>query len=651
MLYKLEFQRLALWGVKGFFLMMKRVMAVLLLLVMLALLVPAPVHAAIRAAEGIDAILVIDTSGSMRTSDRERTALEAAQLFIDMLETRNSRVGIVEFSGELGTVIPLSPVGTPAERDALRGQIRRFVYDGWTDIGLALRTASDMLLRDGDPNNSPLVLLFTDGAIDINPAQGRTEAMSYDDTWYAVNALTGIAPIYTVGLNYGGLVNVEFLRDIATRTQGRSFIIQEAAVLPRIFSEIFTSHIRTSVIEIADIVAEPEQYSEVIIPIPSAFVAEANIIMLSDQPLLNVRWLNPDGEEMVFDGVNHFISYAVRYTMIKSLNPAVGDWTLMVMGLPGERVTVNLIYNFDVNITIAAAQAGTTGPTYNPNYPIAITARFAFADDRVVTEELFIGAVAELRVYDRFLQHLYSVPMINTGSMFTVDYESRTGEDVHVTVWVTHPQFETGSAFVTVAFDQEVEVVPPPAPTPEPTPAPTPEPTLEPTPAPTPEATPAPTPTPTPRESDFVWWPIVVGGIIILLIVLVLLLRRRPAPKIFNGYLEVRGLLADGKYTSLEAPDLGTFAGRTNLHEFLEDTLGSRAIRILEAANLGEISIAPGLQNGEPVLLIVNKGNCIIMDEEQAYGKNLVWNADQKLFFTNEDSNARLEITYRAEID
>ncbi|MCL2240670.1 MAG: hypothetical protein FWC07_12050, partial [Defluviitaleaceae bacterium] len=185
----------------------------------------------------------------------------------------------------------------------------------------------------------------------------------------------------------------------------------------------------------------------------------------------------------------------------------------------------------------------------------------------------------------------------------------------------------------------------------EPTPAPTPEPTLEPTPAPTPEATPAPTPTPTPRESDFVWWPIVVGGIIILLIVLVLLLRRRPAPKIFNGYLEVRGLLADGKYTSLEAPDLGTFAGRTNLHEFLEDTLGSRAIRILEAANLGEISIAPGLQNGEPVLLIVNKGNCIIMDEEQAYGKNLVWNADQKLFFTNEDSNARLEITYRAEID
>ncbi|MCL2187382.1 MAG: VWA domain-containing protein [Defluviitaleaceae bacterium] len=629
--------------------MMKRFAAVLLMLALIITFLPMPARAAITAAEGIDAILVIDTSGSMRTSDRERTALEAAQLFIDMMETRVSRVGVIEFSGSLGTVIPLSPVNTPQQRDVIRQQINRFVYDGWTDIGLALRHAAEMLMRDGDPNNSPLVILFTDGSIDLNPAGARTEAMSYDDTWFAVNALSGIAPIYTVGLNYGGLVNVEFLRDISTRTLGRSFIIHEAAGLPMIFSEIFTSHIRTSVIEIADFVAVAEEYTEIAIDIPSAFVAEANIIMLSDHPLVNVRFINPAGVEVPFDGVLNSISYATRYTMIKAINPDVGQWTLMVMGLPDERVTVNLIYNFDISISISVSQPDQPGPMYNPNAPVNITAGFEFADPRILTEELFVGAIADLRVYDRLMNHLYSVPMINTGSSFTAEYVTRTGDDVLVTVWVTHPQFETGSGFALLAFDDvppEPVTPPEPAPTPEPTPQPTPEPTEAPV------ATPEPTPTPPaePRETNFAVWPLIVLGVLILLVLLILLLRRKPKPKIFSGYLEVRGMLKNGKYTSLEAPDLGTFAGKTDLVEFLEDSLGGKAKRLLDAVKLGEITLSPGLENGEYVLLVVNKGACNITDGDEEMGKNFVWHDNQQLFFANE-GKARLEITYRAEND
>jgi hypothetical protein len=126
---------------------------------------------------------------------------------------------------------------------------------------------------------------------------------------------------------------------------------------------------------------------------------------------------------------------------------------------------------------------------------------------------------------------------------------------------------------------------------------------------------------------------------------------RKPAPKVFNGYLEVRALLADGKYTSLEAPDLGTFAGRTQLREFLVDSLGVKAERMMESVGLGDITIAPGYQNGEPVLLLQNKSACVIMDNEQVFNNKIVWQDNRQLFFTQEDSPARLEITYRASID
>jgi hypothetical protein len=146
-------------------------------------------------------------------------------------------------------------------------------------------------------------------------------------------------------------------------------------------------------------------------------------------------------------------------------------------------------------------------------------------------------------------------------------------------------------------------------------------------------------------------WPIIAGGGLLLLILIVVIARRRPAPKLFNGYLEVRGLMADGKYTSLEAPDLATYTGRISLQQFLRESLSAKADRILESVKLGDITIAPGLQSGESVLTLLNKGNCVIMDNEQVHGKHVVWSDNQQLIFTNDDSSAKLEMTYRAEID
>jgi len=582
----------------------------------------------------------------MRTADRDRTAIEAAQLFIDMLETRNSRVGIVEFTNVLHTEIPLTPVNTLEEREELKSVIAGFQYGGWTDIGLALRSATEMLMNHGDPDNSPMIILFTDGDIELGPNQDvRTEQMSYEDVWWSVDSVEGIAPIYTIGLNYHGDVNINFLRTISDRTLARSFIIEEAGGLPVVFSEIFASHIRSSITEIAEFVAEGDVYAEVIIPISSAFVAEANIIMLSEHPLESVRLVNPYGEEVVFDGINHILTYANRYSMIKSINPALGDWTLHVMGLADDRITVNLIYSFDVNLSISVSQENVAGALYNPQQPVQVAASFIFADPRIDPSELYAGAEANLHVYNSAMQLQYTVQMINTGTNFVAEYLTATDlETVHLQVAVTHPAFglNLSSAYVSVNYGAPEEFEPV---------------QQEPEPTPTPTPTPPPVVPEEPASNNSII-PIIVVVIAVIAAGLIFFYKKQQGSgsgnMFFSGYLEVRALLDDGNYTALEAPDLSTFPGRTALYDFLNLSLKSQSDKILNAIDVSDVYIQPGVHAGEVVIKLQNKGNCKILDYSEnvidAKSQNFDWLDNQKLIFTNGD-NAKIEITYRVTED
>jgi len=600
--------------------------------------------------DGIDAILVIDTSGSMVYADHERTALEAAVLFIDMLETRNSRVGVVEFSGDLGTVIPFTPVNTPDERDALRAAILGFRYHGWTDIGAALRRAAEMMDEQGDPDNSPMILLFTDGRIELAPWQTtRTAEMSYADVETALEILGGETPVYTIGLNYDGTVDVDFLRSIADRTLAQSHIVTEATALPQIFSGIFASHIRSSITEIAEFVTEGDQYTDVLIPIPSAFVAEANIIMLSESPLLNVRLLNPYGNEVQFDDTNYSLSYANRYSMIKLINPQVGEWVVSVRGIPHERVTVNLIYNFDVNISLSVSQEQVANQLYDPRLPVTVTAQLLVADPRMELYELYgNGTRAELQVFNQSMQLLYTVPMYNNGNSFTVNYMTQTGEDVHLSVQVTHPAFETGSALITVSYfvpDPEQEPPPPPESPPEPLPTPTPAP-------PTPE------PEPSYESNDVPWVPMAAGaagvGVCALAAYLIIKNQKKPT-RLFDGCFQIRALLENGDYTKLEAPDLSTCVGPVAFDRLLNEVLTSRVDnhKLLDAVNavdVGKILLAPDFFEGEPALSVNNKGSCEITMDGLAQPKNFIWTNGQRLILCH-NPITKLEITYLSRSD
>jgi len=603
--------------------------------------------------DGIDVILAIDTSGSMRTTDPERIALEAAMLFMDMMETRHSRIGIIGFSSEVHSVMPLTPINDPAIRNTIRETVSAFEYQGWTDIGKALRYAAQMLLDNPEPENSPMILLFTDGRIELPDWYERSIEISYEDAWWAVDNVGDFVAIYTIGLNYDNTLNIEFLEEIANRTSASSYIIEQAALLPQIFNEIFASHIRSSITEVATFIADGEAYVDVIVSIPSPFVAEANIIMLSTQPIDSIRLFSPDGNEVYFDDHTYILTTANRYSMAKIIFPMVGDWLLSVRGLPEDYITVNLIYNYDVDVSFSITQENMRGAFFDPNSPILIQASFITPLSIAQIQTLFTESTAELHVYDLDFNLLEILPMPHSGAAFAINFMPYTPQDVRIRIYVQHPNFTQTTALVTIHYE----------PSPEPETIPTPEPETEPHTEAEQETTLAaitaleetqPPIIEAPEEADEGSNRLIIlaffGIAVSLITIAVLLLHSYSKPKLFKGHLEIRALLHDGKYTSLEVPDLSTFAKRISLKEFIDVSLGNKAARIFETKiPIGEIYIQPGVQNGRPVLILTTNGACHITDADghAILQRKFVWEKDLELIFSIVDSPVCIEITYR----
>jgi uncharacterized protein YegL len=128
-----------------------------------------------------DVELVLDISGSMNTlMNSETRALvlkEAAKGFVDWIPLSwNWQVGVIEFNESVYEKVPLTLANTDVNKGIVKDGISGFA-GGWTNIGDAIRTATDRLL------NSPrfgtagsYIILISDGAPTRPPPDPSTYA-------------------------------------------------------------------------------------------------------------------------------------------------------------------------------------------------------------------------------------------------------------------------------------------------------------------------------------------------------------------------------------------------------------------------------------------------------------------------------------------
>ncbi|MCR5322053.1 MAG: VWA domain-containing protein [Lachnospiraceae bacterium] len=301
---------------------------------------------------GMDVVIVVDTSGSMRQTDSERIAVEAAKLFVDMMETSGSQVGLVSFSDSLGTVLGMTQIESLADKDFIKDSINGLKYAGDTDIGLALKKAYDILqINAKNSNNKKAILFLTDGKIDLPKGVDRKDADSLNDSLEVLEkAKNDGIPIYSIGLNADGNVDQQLITKLSQETNGRKYVVDSADELPDIFNEIFADFINSNIISLGDFVTDGKKSTVIPFEIPNNSVLEANLILLSDQKLQGVSVIGPSGADELKAGNNVYLVESSKYSLIKLITPPKGKWTLEVSGKKGCKVHVNLIFNYKVEL-------------------------------------------------------------------------------------------------------------------------------------------------------------------------------------------------------------------------------------------------------------------------------------------------------------
>ncbi len=205
--------------------------------------------------EGIDIILVLDTSGSMQALDldadravnRRRNRLEVSRAVVERFVQKrpNDQIGMVVFGSQAYTQCPLTLDHGVVAAFLERVEIG-MAGDQGTAIGSALGTAIKRL-RESEAE-SKVIILLTDGrnnAGALTPRKAAEIARTFDVKIYAIGVGTrGKAPFIVDSL-FGKRVIYEdveidepMLQEIAAETGGAYFRAEDGEALAAIYDEI-----------------------------------------------------------------------------------------------------------------------------------------------------------------------------------------------------------------------------------------------------------------------------------------------------------------------------------------------------------------------------------------------------------------------------
>ena len=187
--------------------------------------------------EGIDIVLALDMSESMKDRDIVPDRFRATQAVVDDFVSRrpNDRIGVVVFGTEAYTLLPLT-----TDKTAIRNEIARLqlgAIDGTsTAIGNAVATSLNRLRKS--KAKSRVIILLTDGssnAGDVFPEQAVSLARSLEVPVFSI-LMGATRDLRRFGQS--SPVDPELLKKMSARSKGKYYAVTDRRGLKKTFHEI-----------------------------------------------------------------------------------------------------------------------------------------------------------------------------------------------------------------------------------------------------------------------------------------------------------------------------------------------------------------------------------------------------------------------------
>lgn len=536
------------------------------------LLFPSMLMAATSDAQ-LDAVLVIDASGSMKETDPNKLGLEGVKLFVDMLGLTDNQVGVVTYGSDVSQTYPMSLVKNQSDKENIKNFVDGITRDlEYTDITSGLKEAVKMLNQRNASGNSPLIVVFTDGNNAIGGVANRTPADIDKDLAAIISqAQSEGYPIYTIGLNDNGKLNEAYLEKISVDTKAKAFATKDPAELPDILTEIFAAHSNLKVQSLGPITGTGN-FEEVVVNIPNGNVLEANLSATSKSPV-EFKLVDPNGNEQTIPSQNITLHTSNSYSLLKLARPMQGDWKLYVKGIAGDQINIDLVYNYDIEVTMKPLSQS----NYGVGDKLIVEAYLSLQGNAVNDPNLYNSAKGYLVLTENQTGIETRINMQLQGQSFVGEYTLKDKGEYTVKVIVED------TSYVRESTETQIQVGA--------------------------VATTSPAATPnlnntedTKEESNPLWLYIGLGILgVVLLIVIVLALKAykvAKTPLVGQVVLELKDNTT-GKLTPPQYKKLSLFQGKVSLHALLQ--------------------FAPEFKETEKVILKAAPGDKVILYNNSAY--------------------------------
>lgn len=234
-----------------------------------------------RESEGIDIMLALDTSGSMKAEDMgsmgaNLSRLDAAKAVVTnfVAGRPDDRLGLVVFGEEAFVQVPLT-LDHQGMRSLIQGVFSGMAGENRTAVGTAIAIATKRLKDLNAP--SKVVILVTDGRSNagvVDPLQAAEAAAALGVRVYTVGVGGGRSGV--LGLFGGGAdVDEKTLTAVANLTGGRYFRAADAGTLAKVYGEI--DQLEKSTARVKEFVHRDELYDRALIP--AIFLAFAQVAL------------------------------------------------------------------------------------------------------------------------------------------------------------------------------------------------------------------------------------------------------------------------------------------------------------------------------------------------------------------------------------
>ncbi|MDH5545146.1 MAG: VWA domain-containing protein [Gammaproteobacteria bacterium] len=292
----------------------------------------------------MDIVLVVDGSGSMKVNDPKKVRIEAAKMFIGLLD-KGDRVAVVSFADQAQTQVDLLSLESEDNKIKLVQAIESISTEGkLSNIHDALQNAYKKLKTS--KRKEKLIILMSDGKMDVGERTKDIALLEKTlDTLTPAMARKNIK-IYSIAFTKNSYIPL--LKLAARDTNGHFTLMRDASQIHHVFENIFERGKNPDMV--------PMTGNSFIV---DGSISEMTVVATKFHTDSFIALANPSGEDISTDqhDINTNWFNAKEFDLITIPNPAAGYWEIK-FSEGGNRVYVKSDLTLEIDTPKKEIQTG-----------------------------------------------------------------------------------------------------------------------------------------------------------------------------------------------------------------------------------------------------------------------------------------------------